>query len=143
MAIVYKQKFRVSELVSLLPKDKKRVLLAEAVEVLARIYHLHFQKADMDLNWVKTKAALKAELFGGNYDLLVCGLNIFRDTQEALEFFKEKDKQNILTPSLTVSFEMPATEAGRLMDYGVLGHIDRRFSKPTDIIIIAKNILNY
>lgn len=138
MAYMFKQKLSLEELVNL-PKAGRRVLVYEPNEYLGALYRHYLRAHNFDVRHCPDLALLKQALavFGPN--LLVFSADDLRPERAIKDFSAEFPGLKIITTAYNLNHEA----VGELLAAGVLSHINRRFSRPQDLVVLAGSLINY
>ena len=141
MAYLFRQKLNISELVDL-AQAPKRILIHEPEEYLSALYAHYLRAHNFDVkhcpNWDKISAMVKSfrpQVFIFSADALVPHTNV---KIWGLLSGLVSDFPNLKLISTGLGNSSPLKE---LMAAGVLGHINRKLSRPQDLAIIVKSIL--
>lgn len=140
MVYLLKQKFNIRELTEL-AKPLKRVLLVVEDEVLSEIYRRHLEAHEFEVRALAFGDHLKIVSHLGHCDLLVLEIRHAQETAK-LEFLRIVARQYPYIPAVTVGFGLEEQILRILMDLGVVGHLDRRFSQPRDLVTMIKTVVH-
>jgi DNA-binding NarL/FixJ family response regulator len=137
---LYRQKFDVADLAVLEDRPEK-VLLVFNENFLVSLYRNYLAQHGLDAHHCADLSLLKdASLFllpkvlivDPQIDQLAYVAKVLRETMDELPLLKV----------ITVSLDSGLEDIRSLMDIGVCGHISRRFSKPGDVAVLVKSLLN-
>ena len=138
MAYVIKQKFQISELVNL-PVVSKRIFVVEPDEYLLALYFYHLSRHGFEVKTSQAVDRLREELKGFSPQLILINLEIFDVLARAKteDFLFHSPATRIITVGLGNSDEQIKSLLGR----GVSAHIDRKFTRPQDVVTLAKTLI--
>ena len=137
MAYIYRQKLNLSELVDL-PKISRRVVVYEPNDYLGALYRHYLRAHNFDVKHCPDLLLLKETVAAFAPGLLVFCADAGR-TGVILKNFS----QNF--PSLkivTTAYNLNQEEVSSLMAFGVQSHINRRFSRPQDLVLLARTLID-
>ncbi len=140
MAYLFKQKLTLGELVDIsLPIH--RILLHEPEEYLAGLYRHHLTKHNFQVEHCPSVNLLNAHILNFKPTLLVFSVDESDNVKTSANWLLHIKKQNpeifIITTGLNTNSEILKT----LLNVGVSSHINRRLSRPQDLVILAQTIL--
>lgn len=138
MAYLIKEKFTITDLTGI-RVDPNRVIICEPEEYLAALYGYHLTQHNFDVKYCLNVAGIKELLSSFSPRLLVLNIeaeNLSRDLLFSL--CRQFPNLNVIT----VGYNIGGEKIKKLMSDGVSGHIDRRLSRPKDLIYIVKAVLN-
>ncbi len=139
MDYVSRQKFNINELVNA-PRNQKRVLLVISEEYLREIYCRHLEANDFEVFVSNFGNHPVIARFLNFSDILIIDLKNSEE-DDKLDFLKIIAREFPQISVITVGHGLDEKLLRPLMALGVVGHLDRRFSRPQDLIDIAKTIL--
>lgn len=139
MVFLSKQKFNVQELAEVI-KPKRNVLLIMGEEPLGEVYRRHLNDHDFVVDVYDFAEVVEIARRLNSASLLVMELRHDAGNRQ-LEFLKavKRDFPNISV--ITVGQAIEDEILSKLMDLGVIGHLDRRFSRPQDLVVLAKTTI--
>ncbi len=137
---VTKEKFNIQDLVELAVKPS-RVLLISPDEMLAQIYQRHLEAHQFVVSSQRDQALLSemAELV--KCDLLILDIINDRLVEQQKWLMSLRDAYPSIK-IITVGMGLSETDLTRLMSAGIMGHIDRKLTRPQDLVILIKSIIN-
>lgn len=141
MPYVLKQKFNVAELSGIV-KPLKRALLVISEEVLRDIYFRLFLQHDFDVRAVSFGDHRTMTSHLNSTDLLVIDL-LDSQNSDRMEFLKILSRDFPAMSVITVGYQLSEQTLNKIMALGVVGHLDRKFSRPEDLVKIAKSIKQF
>jgi DNA-binding NtrC family response regulator len=140
MNYIFKQKLQLADLASL-DRAPKRILIFEPEQYLSALYGHYLARHNFDIKHCTELGELRKLLLNFNPELLVLSL----DNTELLPKVSQMPRRLVNEfPSLKVistSYNLNNESIGELMRSGVVSHINRRLSRPQDLVAIVKTIL--
>lgn len=140
MAYLLKQKFKISELVPNL-SPARRILLVEPEYYVKHVYLKHlkehgyepFHSANLSdalliLKNMNADAAILNPHAEDEYKNFISRLSVLRNLYPSL-------------PVITVGQSLPVSILSEIMALGVISHLEKRLTRPGDIITVIKTIL--
>ncbi len=137
MAYLYRQKLKISDLVNL-PTKANRIVIYEPEDYLGALYGHYLAYHDFDVRHCANLLELKETVSGFFPDILV-----FSADQGGFKLHLQSLTQDF--PQLkvvTTAYNWTHQEIADLMSLGVLSHINRRFSRPTDLAMLDNTFIN-
>lgn len=141
MAYLLRQKFNINELVSLSNRAKK-VLLAMSEENLREIYERHLKIHGFKTIGCHFANHAQVALALPDCDLLVIDFNAAQESQDKMEFLKIINRNFPKIPVVTVGNALGNVLLEKLMALGIVGHLDRRLTRPADLAAIIKTFMS-
>lgn len=141
MAYLFRQKLDLRGLAGrdVLPK---LVIVAEAEEYLSALYSYYLHNHNFEVLRCRQPKQLAGLMEHYPPHLLIFNPRFYGDISATVKFLGSVRKVYPLLPVVTVGSGISSQELGQLMACGIMSHIDRRLSRPSDIVIIAKTLLN-
>jgi hypothetical protein len=136
MAYIFKQKLQISDLANL-ERPLFRVLIYEPEEYLGGLYEHYMKNHNFDIRHCVSLHEINYCLQSFEPELLVYNTDSDKDFSRGRMVFKNYPSLKIITTAYNISHE----DARGLMALGVLSHINRRFSRPSDLATLAKTLL--
>lgn len=139
MNYLKKQKFNILELIE--TSSNLRILFYEPHLTLGEIYknYLRQKKYEIidcyeltDLEDLISKNEPHTVIFS------IHNLNIFSEIVKKIQRVSNKYSR---LPILSYAYELPAEHVSNLMKAGIVSHVDRKFSKPKDLVFLIETIL--
>jgi hypothetical protein len=140
MSYIFKQKFQLSDLAGL-RQERKRIVIFEPEEYLAALYGHYLYAHNFDIKHCWNINKLREAIINFQPELLI----FCADTSQPLL------KTSLIPgglisefPNLKVvstGYNLNSQGIGELMAVGVISHINRRLSRPQDIVEIVKTLL--
>src|SRR3989344_4043730 len=140
MRYFLKQKFDIAELVEL-PKSNKTALLIINEDTLSDIYRKHLQENNFQVIAVRFSDPESIADSLKLVDLLIMEMNA-QETRDRLGFIKTLSENHPQIAVITIGNSLDNETLNTLMGLGAVGHLDRKFSRPQDVIQIAKTLIN-
>lgn len=140
MAYFLRQKFNINELVSLSNRAKK-VLLVMSEENLREIYQRYLEAQGYETVGCHFANHAQVALALPNCDLLVIDFNTAQEGQDKMEFLKIINRNFPKIPVVTVGSALESVLLEKLMALGIVGHLDRRLTRPGDLAAIIKTFM--
>lgn len=141
MAYIFRKKFDIRELADI-RKPEKRILIAEPQEDLLALYAYHLSRHDFFVRPCMYPAELAQRLADFSPHLLIINSSFYGEpAHTALRLKRLRES----TPNLlivTMGLGTDHTHVRPLMDSAISAHIDRKFSKPADMVDIVHSLLH-
>jgi DNA-binding response OmpR family regulator len=138
MAYLFKEKFNIAELAEL-PGKANRVVICEPEEYLAALYGHYLSQHNFDIKHCPQVDELKELLQNFLPRLLI--LNIEKNHIQSHSVLRLR-RQFPNVEVITMGYNIGGDVVKELMSAGICGHIDRRLSRPKDLLYIVKALLN-
>ena len=140
MAYLFRQKFQVGDLVNL-KKPENSVLIFTSDSYLADLYAAHLQTHGLDVKHCFDEMLLVESLNRFFPRLLLAEADFFSSIGGGRlgPLNLKRDFPSLLV--VTIGRGLNAESLGKLMQAGVSSHVDRRFSRPQDLAIVVKTLL--
>jgi len=138
MAYLFKQKLRLEELVDV-DSIKRRILMFEPDEDLAAVYARYLSFNNFQLRHVPTLFNLQATLF--NPELLIFRADIPFPLAGTKNLFRRLMGDFPGLKVITTGYNLSSEDIRELMSSGVVSHMNRRTSRPQDLVLVVKTIL--
>ena len=136
MAYIFRQKLNLNEL-AVLESPSKKILLAEPEEYLLQLYSRYLDLHNFEVHHCQDPLLLQNALPKYNPHLLI--LNI--DASSARATLRSVRSSWPHLPIVTIGYNVEPATLRNLMTMGISSHIDRRMTRPQDLVIIAQTIL--
>ena len=140
MAYLFKQKLNLSDLAGL-ARDRKRILIYEPEEYLGTLYSHYLRTHNFDIKHCPDLKRLREYIITFEPDLLIFSLGLGdgfpKDFLTPNRLIKEFPNLKIIS----TGYNLSSQKIGELMATGVVSHINRRLSRPQDLALIVKTIL--
>ena len=140
MAYLVKEKFKLSDLANL-PQRRSGILIHEPDDFLSALYGHYLQAHNFDIKHCPHLALLKDHLLALNPAVLILNAeSVGRasgDQIGGLNFRRDFPYLKVVT----VGRDLTGDQVRRLMDAGVCSHINRKFSRPQDLVILVQHLL--
>lgn len=140
MSYIFKQKFHISELV---PQERavKKILIAESDSFLGALFAYHLSSEDYHVKSCNQLDAVHRHLASFAPHLLIINPGLVGGAAKASHAFRQAKQAYPHLLIVTVSFDSGSEEVKHLMAAGVNAHVDRRFTKPQDVVRIINTLL--
>ncbi len=142
MPYLFKQKLDLAELIET-GYDSKIVLVAETEEYLNEIYSNHLKNHNYNVVKCTTVDAVTDAAKTHNPHLLLLSTGFLPDLYRLFYFLGSLRRNFPQLRVLTNGDSLDAEIVKQLMYVGVSCHIERKLTRPQDIVLIAKSILEY
>lgn len=142
MAYIFREKFKISDLAPQAALVKKIMLLDEDEDLLNFYGSLLAQK-NFEIVACPSLPEVDGLVRRHRPKALICNLDIF---SSPTEFVRLLDSLRKFYPELlciTHTIKFGQNDLRQLMSAGVSGHIERRFSRPSDMVMVVRAALNY
>lgn len=140
MSYLIKQQIKLSDLVDL-AGDLKLVLVAEPEDCLYGIYARHLREHRFVVHRCDGLDRVPDRLREHCPHLLVLSLEFDGGVRSAVRLLRRLKEEFPELHVVTVSTAAGADDLKVLMSAGVSSHIDRKFSRPQDVAVVAKTVL--
>jgi len=140
MDYFFKQKFNITELADR-PAPSLKIIIMETEEYLVALYTRYLQAHDFVALHCKEAGGLKDLIVYHQPDLLIIGSGAVLDPAFLLELLFDIKRIFSTLPVITIGNNISPQMLKQLMSAGISGHIDRRLSKPEDVVAVVKTIL--
>lgn len=136
MPYLFKQKLNIGDF-SAAQVMRKKILIHEPENYLSQIYVSYFRQQNFDVRRCPDLKHLSDHAKSFSPDLLVCSLEAGGSGEWLINF-----KQFFRAVSVvTIGFDTGSDTLKKLMAAGCSGHLNRRLSRPQDLVDIVKTIL--
>lgn len=132
--VLFKQKFYLRDDMAMNHPRPKLILILEPEEYLVAIYGRYFLQPHFRL---KTLGDMHEEGPDFSPDLLIINTDAYFEWLVKLK----KDFPNL--PVISIGDSLTAGQLKQLMSYGVTSHINKKFSRPNDMVTLTKTILMF
>jgi hypothetical protein len=142
MAYIFKQKLNIHDLAGVVHRQK-RVLVHEPEEYLSALYGHYLREHNFDVKHCPDLGKISHLIASFRPDVLVFCSDAThslssREIKKLLSGFSlELPDLRLVATGLNSSGEL----LRELMSAGVLGHINRKLSRPQDLVVVIKSIL--
>lgn len=119
---------------------KKNILLVEPEEYLFNLYSKYLVENGFVVKDCREIAKLNLVVKNENPEILILSLDITPDTYEFFYLLGGIRKVNSEVKIITMGHNAPPDVVKNCMSLGVCGHMDRRFTRPQDIVLIVKTL---
>lgn len=141
MTYLFKQKLDIYDLVGY-EKESHKILLHEPEEYLAALYFHFLNKQNFHVRHVPKIEILEEELVNFKPKVLIFSLD--SEQENKLNFFWllnfRKNFPN--TSVITTGFNTNAETLKKLLNVGISSHINRKLSRPQDLVVLIQAVLN-
>ena len=141
MTYVFKEKFQLADLANV-SRVAKCVVLLETDSILRDIYKTEFGLLGLDSVFCENQFEVDSVVKRHNPHLFICNTDIFKNESELIELLKYIKKIYHYLPLLTYSLRTSPDLLSKLLNCGVSSHLDRKFSRPRDLLDIVRAVLN-
>lgn len=135
MPLMFRQKYYLGESLTKASWRPKLILVLEPEEYLLRIYARYFSFPYFQFQACQTWADFKRQLVTLVPDLLIVNTD---------QWFYDLLQLKIHWPSqpiISLGHNLTPEQLKQLMAYGISGHINRKFTRPQDLVEVVKTIL--
>ena len=141
MAYLIKNKFNIEQLVDL-QKNLWRVFLLEPEQYLLNLYHNYLHENDFFVEPAQSIDGIEYKLKKFKPHLLILNSIFFEKEKNLHKIIGNLKSEDTNFQIISFGAALSHVQLKIVMSAGVVSHIDRRFSRPIDIIHIAKGLLN-
>ncbi len=138
MSYLFKEKFNIGDLVNI-QTQTNRVVICEPEDYLAALYAHYLSRHNFDIKHCPQVETLTGVLKLFSPRILVFNVDAQKSGRRLILGLR---RQFPGISVITVGYNTSGELIKELMSAGVSGHIDRRLSKPKDLIHIVKAVLN-
>lgn len=139
MTYIFREKLNLLDLAGL-ETSPPVALVAESEEYLFGIYSQHLQRHNFVVVHCPEPMELPQAVLSHNPDILILNPRI-SEPFATLKLVTALKNTFPALPVVTIGDDIDSEQLKRLMSAGIVSHIDRRFSRPRDIIMIVKSIV--
>ncbi len=141
MAYLYKEKLNLLELAPVF-KGSKTVLLAEPEEYLLALYSGYLTNNNFLVKPCSQIRQLDGIIKKCSPDLLLFSVHFYEEISRGLKLLLSLSRDYPALPVVTLGHNIDSDILKDLMSTGIVSHIERKFTRPKDIVVVAKIILN-
>jgi response regulator of citrate/malate metabolism len=141
MAYLIKNKFNIEQLVDL-QKNLWKVFLLEPELYLLNLYQSYLHTHEFFVEPAQSVDGIERRLKRFQPHLLILNAVFFEKEKQLHKIINNLKAESINFQIISFGAGLSQEQLKNVMSAGVVSHIDRRFSRPIDIIHIAKSILN-
>lgn len=142
MAYIFKQKLNIHDLVNLPQERQKRVLIHEPEDYLDALYAYYLKGQNFDIRHCQRLESLIDSVKNFTPDILIFNVEAqakpFRLKADWIFRFKKNFPEIFV---ITTGFNTDSEILKVLLSAGVSSHINRRSTRPQDIAVVVRNIL--
>jgi DNA-binding NtrC family response regulator len=137
MAYLFKQQFNIAEFI---PKPSKQpiILIVEPDIYLAKLSERYLLAAGYDVSHCRNVDAIDDALHFINPTVLLLNPEVYGHAGRAAEAIGRLMNGLPHLRVVTISHEAVAEDLRRLMSTGIVSHINRKFSRPDDVVTLIK-----
>ncbi|GEM_PF-747751 len=140
MSYLFKQKLDLRELTGqVLPA--KLIIVAEPEEYLLALYSYYLQKNNFEVIHCTQGIELLELIERHTPHLIIFNPRSYGGIKEAVKFVNNLIGAYPFVPIVTIGNDISTEDLRALMSSGIASHIDRRLSKPMDVVHVARSIL--
>jgi DNA-binding NtrC family response regulator len=140
MAYLFREKINLLDLANLEQKNS-RVLTVGVEDFLRDLYEAYLKKSEIALAHCKSVDAAHSYIKIYQPELLILGVEQLRSFQPTLSFLYQVRLFYPSLPVVSVGFDTDHQFLRQAMSAGVCSHIDRRHTRPQDVVLIVKSLL--
>lgn len=140
MAYIFKQKLQLRDLVNI-ESSLKKVLIYEPEQYLAALYGHYLSAHNFDVKHCPNLSDLKIFAQMRRPDILIFSAEGGGAFPEKIAWLSDFKKNFPDVPVVTTGFKAETEALKQFMAIGISGHINRRLTKPQDLVVIVKSIL--
>ena len=141
MDYIFAQKLNMKNVRSDFEYPPKLVAIFEPEEYLRALYEKKFRAHNFLVQQISGTKQLLGLLDLLTPDLLIINSQFSADHRLVISFLKQLHVKFPSLPKVSLGKDLPAEHLKQLMSYGVVSHVERRLSRPNDLVAIAKTIL--
>jgi DNA-binding NtrC family response regulator len=138
MTYIFKQQLNLRDLADL-ESQPKRILIYEPESYLAALYCHYLNKHNFDIKHCSNLAEVGRSIKDFQPHLLIFSAD--GDSFKSPGMISSLSRAFPGLQLLTTGYNLSSQSIKTLMDAGVLGHLNRRLSRPQDIVEIVKTLL--
>ncbi|MBL8029786.1 MAG: hypothetical protein JNN11_00895 [Candidatus Doudnabacteria bacterium] len=140
MNYIEKQKFNLYELVGESVR-KKRILLLEPEYYSRGLYARHLKLGGMHVVCAENMDHCIFMVKTCEPDLALISPHSERDLNKFIDKLKDLRKEHEFLPIMTIGQYLPSDILGKMMNLGVASHMEKRLSRPKDVVLIIKTFI--
>jgi hypothetical protein len=141
MAYLFRQKIDLRELAGA-EYSPRLIMLAEPEEYLLALYSYYLQNYNFIVKNCADASILEEMISAHNPSLLFFNPGFYGKISQAASFLKKMMANFPFLQVVTIGNGVSEKELKLLMQTGIVSHIERRLSKPKDIVAVAETIFN-
>ena len=134
-----KEKFNFRDLANVVLLQKRVLLVIDEI-TLQDIYVRHLEAQQFLVTTAKFADFFAIAEAVKSADMLILDFNKFIFNQR-LEFLKSLVKSFPHLPVITIGFSLEEEMLSSLMALGIVGHLDRKLSRPQDLLALIKTLI--
>jgi hypothetical protein len=141
MAYLFKQQFNINDLVVLKEKTSS-VVIVEPDIYLAKLAELHLTAGGFMVYCSNSHLQLEQILQGFAPRALLINPDSYDSLHQAAVNIAQINKSFPYVSIVTITHNLEAEALKELMAAGLAGHINRKLSRPGDVVTIIKSLIN-
>jgi DNA-binding response OmpR family regulator len=142
MVYLFKEKFNLLDLVPVKKQPLKLVMILEPEEYLLSLYSHYLERNNFQVKHCRQVDALHKEIHSHHPDLLILNTGIFKQLGALVDLLTELRQSFAGLPVVTIGHNINGEDISKMMATGISSHIDRRLSRPRDVVHVVEAILN-
>lgn len=142
MAYLFKKKFDIRELVNL-DERPRRVFVVEPDHDLLLIYGGYLQDHGFEVELGKNEDFLIQRLKSQKPHLLLINAELLYQSQHLKRVLGVLAQEMSMFLVVSVGYDLSYEQVKEIMSIGAVSHVDRRFSRPHDVIMLIKSLLKH
>ena len=139
MSYITKQKFSLNDLLP--PRDHKIVGIVEAEEYLAKLYQQYLSRHAYGVHICSAVHLVGEFVYTTSPDLLVINPDIFQKLDTLVGVIEDLIEAYPKLLIVTIGYNSEHEQLRQLMSAGIVSHLNRKLSRPQDLVIIVKSLL--
>lgn len=140
MRYIVKQKLNIADLVNIKQQNHK-ILLYEPEDFLAGLYLKHLIGGDFEVKHSPVLELLYGHIKEFNPKVIIFNLDTSIDINTKINWLKNFKKESPEVYIITTGFNTTSEILRIILGLGISSHINRRLSRPQDIVVLAKTLL--
>ena len=142
MSYLFRQKFKISDLAQLSEMQQK-ILILESEPYLAALYARYLSIHNFLVEACRQSEQLLESVALEQPHLLIVGIASVGNQRRLLELLRSLKLQHPALPIITIGYNLEPAALKQLISGGVAGHLDRRLSRPQDLVLVVKTVLHH
>lgn len=122
--------------------EKKRVLLHLEEQYLSSLFLKYLEVHNFLVAECRQAPSLAEDVHQFSPHLLILGVQEEKSFDSAVSLVASLRSRHPQLSVMTVGYNLDHEKLKILMDSGITSHLDRRFSRPQDVVVMVKTLLS-
>jgi len=140
MSYIIKQKLMLSDLAEI-NQRLHTVLLFEPEEDLRNIYSLYFVRHNFKVHICPRPEDIRTHIDAAYPHVIVLSTQYYSEHAKTLKLLREVRAYIPHAPLITIGLNNSHEELKSFVTAGITGHVDRRLTRPQDLVLIVNTFL--